>query len=203
MTLPFFCVVPSGSTVRTLGDLVTKAKAAPGTVSYGSAGPGSTHQLAIELLAHAAGVKVLHVPYRGDGPLVAALLAGEVEFALATPTQVIANVQAGKLRALAVTANVRANALPDIPTVEQALGVKDYDVRTWFGLAGPAGMPKPILERLNAEVRKAVAVPEVKSRLEAIGGNVAATTPADLRERVARELAMWTRTVETAGIAKQ
>ena len=148
-------------------------------------------------------MKLLHVPYRGDGPLVTALLAGEVQFALATPTQVIANVQAGKLRALAVTANAPAPALPDIPTVEQALGVKDYDVRTWFALAAPAGLPKPILDRLNAEVRKAVAVPEVRSRLAAIGGDVGATTPAELRERVARELAMWTKTVETAGIARQ
>ncbi len=203
MTLPFFAVVPASSDLRTLADLVAKARAAPGTITYGSAGPGSTHQLAIELLANAAGVKLLHVPYRGDGPLVTALLAGEVQFALATPTQVIANVQAGKLRALAVTANARAAALPDIPTVEQALGVKDYDVRTWFALAAPAGLPKPILEWLNAEVRRAVAVPEVQSRLAAIGGDVGATTPAELRERVARELAMWTKTVETAGIAKQ
>jgi len=203
MTLPFFAVVPAGSPIQSLSDLVATAKAAHGTITYGSAGPGSSHHLAVELLAHATGVKFQHVPYRGDGPLITALLAGEVQFSLATPTQVIANVQANKLRALAVTANARAPALPAVPTAEQALGLKDFDVRTWFALAGPAGMPKTVVGRLNAELRKALDAPEVRERLAAIGGEVGATTPGDLHDRVARELAMWTRVVETAGIPKQ
>ena len=203
MTLPFFVVVPAASDIAAMDDLVAKAKAAPATLTYGSAGPGSTHHLAVEMLAHATGVKFLHVPYRGDGPLVTALLAGEVRFALATPTQVIGNVQAGKLKALAVTADARAPALPDAPTVQQALGLKNFDVRTWFALAGPAGMAASTVERLNAELRKAVSVPEVRARLTDIGGEVGASTPAALHDRVARELAMWTRIVDAAGIAKQ
>jgi len=143
------------------------------------------------------------VPYRGEGPLITALLAGEVQFAFATPTQVIGNVQAGKLRALAVTSNTRTPALPDVPTVEQALGVQNFDVRTWFALAAPAGTPMPIVDRLNAEVRKAVAQPDVRARLADIGGDVGATSPAELRDRVTRELAMWTKIVQNAGIAKQ
>jgi tripartite-type tricarboxylate transporter receptor subunit TctC len=203
MTLPFFVVVPATAEVKSLADLVARAKAAPGTVSFGSAGPGSTHHLATELLGNAAGAKFLHVPYRGEGPLITALLAGEVQFAFATPTQVIGNVQAGKLRALAVTSNTRTPALPDVPTVEQALGVQNFDVRTWFALAAPAGTPMPIVDRLNAEVRKAVAQPDVRARLADIGGDVGATSPAELRERVTRELAMWTKIVQNAGIAKQ
>jgi tripartite-type tricarboxylate transporter receptor subunit TctC len=203
MTLRFFVVVPAGSDIKSMADLIGKAKAAPGTISYGSAGPGSTHHLAGEMLASAAGVKFLHIPYRGDGPLITAVLAGEVQFAFATPTLVVGNVQAGKLRALAVGANTGARSLPDVPTVEQALGMKEFDVRTWFALAGPAGLPKPIVERLNAEVRNAVAQPEVRARLTEIGGEVGATSPAELRDTVARELKAWTRIVTEAGIPKQ
>ena len=104
ITVPFFVVVPGNSPFHSLADVIAKAKAAPGTVTFGSAGPGSTHHLGIELLGGRTGAKFLHVPYRGDAPVIAALLAGEVQFALATPTQTIENVKAGKLRALAVAA---------------------------------------------------------------------------------------------------
>lgn len=203
MTLPFFVVVPAQSDIQSLGELIARAKAAPGSITYGSAGPGSTHHLGIELLAREAGVAFHHVPFRGDGPVITALLGNTVNFALATPTNVIGNVAAGKLRAIAVTTETRAAALPEVPTVKEAAGLRDFDVRTWFGMAGPAKLPKPILDRLNAEVRKALAVPEVRERLVRLGGEPAATTPAEMRERVARELRMWTRIVEDARIPKQ
>jgi tripartite-type tricarboxylate transporter receptor subunit TctC len=203
INVPFFVVVPAGSEFRSLADLVAKAKANPGGITFGSAGPGSTHHLGIELLAAMAGVKLLHVPYRGDAPLVTALIAGEVQFGLATPTLIVDNIKAGKLRALATTANARWSTLPDVPTVAQTLGLTGYDVRTWFALAGPAGLPKPIVERLNSEVRKAIATPEVRERLAGIGGEISPTTPAEIRDRVARELAIWIKTVDTAGIPKQ
>ncbi|MBM3529735.1 MAG: tripartite tricarboxylate transporter substrate binding protein [Alphaproteobacteria bacterium] len=202
VTLSFFVMVPANSEFKTLADLVAKAKAEPGKLTYGSAGPGSTHHLGIELLGARAGAKFLHVPYRGDAPVITALLGSEVQFALATPTQAISNAKAGKLRAIAVAANSRHPALPDVPTVEQALGIQNYDVRTWFAMAGPAGMPKPVVDRLNAEVRKAVAVPEVRARLTGSGGEPAAGTSDAMRERVARELATWTKTVEDAGVPK-
>lgn len=203
VTVPFFVVVPAGSEFKSLADVIAKAKAAPGTVTFGSAGPGSTHHLGIELLAGRTGVKFNHIPYRGDAPVITALLANQVQFALATPTQTLANVQGGKLRALAVAGNTRYSGLPDVPTVEQALGIQNYDVRTWFAIAAPAGMPKPVLDRLNAEVRKAVAVPEVRSRLVAMGGEPATGTPKEMQDRVARELAVWSKTVDDAGIPKQ
>jgi tripartite-type tricarboxylate transporter receptor subunit TctC len=203
ITIPFFIVVPAASDFKTLADVVAKAKSAPATVTFGSTGPGSTHHLGIELLGSRTGAKFLHVPYRGDAPIITALLANEIGFSIVTPTQAITNVKAGKFRALAVTADSRDPRMPDVPTVDEALGIKGYDVRSWFAMAAPAGVPKPILQRLNAEVRKAVDVPEVKARLTAMGGDPAAGTPDSMRERVARELATWTKTVEEAGVPKQ
>jgi tripartite-type tricarboxylate transporter receptor subunit TctC len=203
INVPFFVVAPAASEFRSLADLVAKARSNPGAITFGSAGPGSTHHLGLELLAGMTGIKLLHVPYRGDAPLVTALIAGEVQFGLATPTLIVDNIKAGKLRALATTAGARWSTLPDVPTVEQALGLNGYDVRTWFALAGPAGLPQPIVERLNGELRKATATSEVRGRLAGIGGEMAPTTPAEMRERVARELVVWTKTVDAAGIPKQ
>jgi tripartite-type tricarboxylate transporter receptor subunit TctC len=203
MTLPFIIVVPPASKYRTLAELIDAAKAAPETVSFGSAGPGSTHHLVSELLGRSTGVKFLHVPYRGDASAVTAALGGEVQFTFATPTLVVGNVEAGKLRALATTANARFAGLPQVPTLEQALDIAAFDVGTWFGLAGPAGMSRSIVARLNAQVREALADPQVRARLQDIGGEIQATTPEEMHDRVARELRVWTRTVEEAGIPKQ
>lgn len=202
VSAPFIVLVPANSEYKTLSDLIAKARSAPGTITFGSAGQGSTHQLAVELLGQRASAKFQHVPYRGDAPLNTALLTGEVQFGLATPTLAIGNIQSGKLRALAVTSNERLDRLPDVPTVEQALGVKDYDVRTWFALAGPAGLPSSVREKLNAEVRKALSNVEVRKRLSSIG-EPSATSPEQLRDRVAREVQTWTATVSNAGIPKQ
>lgn len=202
VSAPFIVVVPANSEFKTLADLVAKAKAAPGTLNFGSAGQGTTHHLALELLGLRTGTKLQHVPYRGDAPLNTALLAGEVQFGLATPTLAIGNIESGKLRALAVTSNQRLARLPDVPTVEQALGIKDYDVGTWFALAAPAGLPPAVREKLSAEIRKGLADPEVRKRLSGIG-EAAATSPEQMRDRVARELQTWTATVNDAGIPKQ
>jgi tripartite-type tricarboxylate transporter receptor subunit TctC len=203
ITVPFFATVRADSKFQTMADVIAAAKSAPDKISFGSAGPGSTHHLVGAMLGAATGVKFLHVPYRGDAPVINALLGGEIDFAFATPTQVIANVEAGRFRALATTAAVRAAQLPDVPTLQEALGLKDFDVRTWFALAGPAGLPAPIVARLNEELRKALASAEVRKGLATIGGELAPTTPAEMRARVARELATWTRIVDAAQIPKQ
>ena len=201
--VPFFATVRADSKFQSMADVIAAARDAPDQISFGSAGPGSTHHLVGAMLGAATGVKFLHVPYRGDAPVINALLGGEIDFAFATPTQVIANVEAGKFRALATTAAVRMPRLPNVPTLEEALALKDFDVRTWFALAGPAGLPAPIVARLNDEVRKALASADVRKGLETIGGTLAPTTPAEMRERVARELATWTRIVDEAQIPKQ
>ena len=202
VTLPFYITVPADYEFKTLADLIAKAKAAPGTVSFGSTGPGSTHHLAPELLAIRTGTNFLHVPYRGEAPLLMAVMTGEVKFGLSTPTLLVQNVQGGKLRALATTAAKRTSDLPDVPTVQEALGIKDYDVSTWFALVGPAGMPPTVLAKLNGAVNKALARPEVRARLAAVG-QVDPTTSQAMHDRVERELAMWTETVTKAEIPKQ
>ena len=189
INVPFFATVRADSKFQSMADVIAAAKGAPDRISFGSAGPGSTHHLVGAMLGAATGVKFLHVPYRGDAPVINALLGGEIDFAFATPTQVIANVEAGKFRALATTAAVRAPQLPNVPTVREALGLNDFDVRTWFALAGPASLPTPLVARLNTELRKALDSAEVRKGLATIGGEIAPTTPAAMRERVARELA--------------
>jgi tripartite-type tricarboxylate transporter receptor subunit TctC len=203
INVPFFAAVRADSKFQAMADVIAAAKRAPDKISFGSAGPGSTHHLVGAMLGAATGVKFLHVPYRGDAPVINALLGGEIDFAFATPTQVIANVEAGKFRALATTAAVRAAQLPNVPTLQEALGVKEFDVRTWFALAGPAGLPAPVVARLNDELRKALASAEVRKGLATIGGELAPSTPAEMRARVARELATWSRIVDQANIARQ
>ena len=153
-------------------------------------------------MALRTGGKFLHVPYRGDAPVINALLGSEIDFAFATPTQVVSNVQAGKFRALATTADTRSQKLPDVPTVQEALALDGFNLQTWFALAGPERLPRPIVDRLNAELRKALTVPAVSKGLEAIG-ELQPTTPEQMRDRVARELAMWIKIVDEAKIPKQ
>src|SRR5262245_42820699 len=203
VTLQFIVLVRAESKFQSLPDLIAAAKAAPETITFASAGAGSTHHLTIELMAGRTGTKLLHVPYQGDAAAINALLGDQVQFTLATPTLAIGNIQAGKMRALAVTGNTRMPALPNVPTVQEALGLADFDVRTWFGLAAPAGVPPAIIDRLNAEVRRAVAIPEIRARLEQIGGEVRPSTPQEFRDRIARELAMWIKVVDEAKLPKQ
>jgi tripartite-type tricarboxylate transporter receptor subunit TctC len=202
INVPFFVIVRADSKFHSLADLIAEAKGSADKISFGSAGPGTTHHLGGVLLAARTGTKFLHVPYRGDAPVINALLGGEIDFAFATPTQVISNVQAGKFRALATTSAARSPKLPDIPTVQEALALKDFDLQTWFALAGPDGLPRPIVDRLNAELRKALATPEVSKGLEAIG-ELKPTTAEAMRDRVATELKTWIKVVDEAKIPKQ
>ena len=202
INVPFFIVVRADSKFQSLAALIAEAKSSPGKITFGSAGPGSTHHLGGELLGMRTGGKFLHVPYRGDAPVINALLGSEIDFAFATPTQVVGNVQAGKFRALATTADTRSQKLPDVPTVQEALALDNFNLQTWFALAGPERLPRPIVDRLNAELRKALTVPAVSKGLEAIG-ELQPTTPEEMRDRVARELAMWIKIVDEAKIPKQ
>jgi tripartite-type tricarboxylate transporter receptor subunit TctC len=203
VTLQFLVVVPGDSKYKSMTELVADAKAEPDKITFASAGASSTHHLTVEMIGSRVGAKFLHVPYQGDAGAANALLAKQVQFTMATPTLMVGNVEAGKARVLAVTGNTRWPGMPNVPTVEEALGIKDFDVRTWFGLAGPAGIPRPIVEKLNAELRKALTVSEVRDRLEKIGGEVRPSTPAEFRDRVARELAMWIKIVDEAKLPKQ
>ncbi len=199
---PFLLVANAESRYRSFRDVVAAATAAPGAIGYGTAGVGSTHHLAGELLAKMAGLNLLHVPYRGDSASLTALLAGDVPFIIAPPTAVLANIKAGKLRALAATGPQRWPGLPDVPTVAEQ-GVAGYDVRSWAGLMAPAGTPRPIIDRLNAETLKALQLPAVKARLEEIGGEARGSTPEEMKALVSSEVQRWTQVVADARIPKQ
>ncbi|PZP92052.1 MAG: MFS transporter [Variovorax paradoxus] len=199
---PFLVVVRADARYRGFGDLLEAARARPDAVSYGSAGIGSTHHLAGELLTKMAKVPMLHVPYRGDAAAVTALLSGDVPFIIAPPTAVMSNIQAGKLRALATTGPQRWPGLPNVPTVAEQ-GVPGYDVRSWAGLLAPAGTPRSIVDRLNADTQKALLAPAVRQRLEDMGGEARGSTPDEMKTMVARELEKWTMVVAESQIPRQ
>ena len=199
---PFLLVVRADSPYRGLGEMLAAARADARSVSYGSAGIGSTHHLAGELLVKSANVELLHIPYRGDAASVAALLGGEVPMIIAPPTAVLANIKAGKLRALATTGAQRWSQMPELPTVAEQ-GVPGYDVRSWAGFMAPAGTPRPIVDRLHAETLKALQAPAVRTRLEEMGGEARGSTPEEMTAMVATELKRWTTVVNDARIPKQ
>lgn len=198
---PFLLVVRADSKYRTLKDVLADAKANAGSIAFGSAGIGSTHHLAGELLGVMAKTELLHVPYRGDSASTTALLGGEIPMTIAPPTAVLQNIKAGKLRAIAVTGAQRWAPLPDVPTVAEQ-GVAGYDVRSWAGLLAPAGTPRPVIDRLNLEVANAIKQPNVRASLEEMGGDVRGSTPEEMKSMVASELARWSRIVSERNIPK-
>jgi tripartite-type tricarboxylate transporter receptor subunit TctC len=198
---PFLVVTAPGAKFRSLADALAAAKAAPDSVPYGTAGVGSTHHLIGELLSKMAGVKLLHVPFRGDSASVTALLGGEIPLVVAPPTAVLGQLKAGKLRALAITGARRWPLMPEVPTVAEQ-GVAGFDVSSWAGWMLPAGTPQPIVERLHAETQKALQVDAVKARLEEMGGEARGSTPAEMAAMVAAEVKKWTQVVAEARIAR-
>ena len=194
--------VRSDYEAKSLKDLVALAKAKPGSISFGSVGFGSTHHLAGELLDNAAGIQMVHVPYRGDSQIVSALLGGEVPVIIGTPVLLAPQIESGAIRGLAVTSPTRTTLLPNVPSVDEA-GVKGFDVRTWAGLLAPKGTPQAIIKRLNTVVRETLADPEVKVALEtATGGEVKASTPEEMRTLVQSEIAKWADVIKTANIPR-
>ena len=199
---PFLIVINAENKIANFPALLNQAKANPGKIAYGTAGIGSTHHLAGELLASLAKVDLLHVPYRGDAGSITALLAGDVPFIIAPPTAVLSNIKAGKLKAIAATGPQRWVGLPEVPTVAEQ-GVPAYDVRSWAGLMAPAGTPKPVIDKLNAETLKAIQLPHVKTRLEEMGGDVRGSTSDEMKNMVASETQKWIQVVNNAKIPKQ
>jgi tripartite-type tricarboxylate transporter receptor subunit TctC len=197
---PFLICVRKDSRFQTLRQLIDEARKDPGALKYGSAGVGSILHTTVELLANDTKTKYLHIPYRGEAPAITGLLQGDIDFIAATSGPISARVASGEFRALAVTGKTRWREFPDVPTVEQE-GIPGFEVISWTGLAGPANLPKPIVDRLNAELRRAIAVPDVKATLESMGGDPRATTPAEMRALVASQLATWTRLAKEANIS--
>ena len=197
-TFPLVFVAPA-TNQRTLGEMIGAAKSRPDSVSYGSIGSGSPQHLAAELLASMAAVKLLHVPYKGSGPLVQDAVAGHVDMAVSSVPPAVPLIRAGKLRALAVTSATRSEALPEVPTMAE-LGFPGYAFNTWVGVALPKGTPPVIVERLRSAVVAALQAPEVKAALRDQGAVPAGTTAAQFRQFVLDEVAKSDQIVSRAGI---
>jgi tripartite-type tricarboxylate transporter receptor subunit TctC len=196
---PLVLTASSQIKAATVADLVAAAKAQPGRLNYASTGNGTALHIAGEAFRAAVGIDVVHVPYKGGAQAATALLAGEVAYTLANPQLVMAHIQAGKLRALAVTGTSRLEALPAVPTLKEA-GFPGVDVTTWFGLWAPKGTPAAVVERLNAAARKALAAPDVRRQLEAQGDAPVGSNAADFAAFVRAEHRHWVGFVQSAGI---
>jgi tripartite-type tricarboxylate transporter receptor subunit TctC len=185
--------------VKTMAELVAYAKANPGKLTWGSQGFGTAPHLLAELFKLDAGVNILHVPYRGTAPMLAAIVAGEVQMAADPMPTVLPHIQSGKLRALAVTNARRSPKLPDVPTVIEA-GFPKLEATFWLGVVAPAGTPPAIVNKLNAAFRESLAPPETRARLDALGAEIKIGTPAEFGKMLADELAKWTAVAKAANI---
>jgi tripartite-type tricarboxylate transporter receptor subunit TctC len=183
---------------KTVADLVRIAKAEPGRLDYASTGSGSAAHLTGELFKTAAGIEMVHVPYRGGPPAVTDLVSGQVKAMFATAPSVLPQIQAGRLTALAVTSARRQPGLPDVPTVAES-GFPGFESDAWFAVFAPAGTPAEIVARLNADIRAVLAQPEVVARLKEQGFEVATSTPDELRRHVTAEIAKWGAVVKASG----
>jgi tripartite-type tricarboxylate transporter receptor subunit TctC len=196
---PLVLVVHPSVPVQSVRDLIALAKSKPGTINFGSGGLGTTPHMAGELFSIQAGVKMVHVAYRGEAPAINDLLGGQLHLIFANLSAVIGNVKAGSLRALAVTSTQRAATAPEIPTIaEEAL--PGFDAATWFALVAPAATPRDIVLRLNAEVTRLVAQPETQQRFADLGMSIAAGTPDALDAYVSSEIGKWSQVIKDADV---
>lgn len=195
-------VVQPGLPARTLADFVKLAREKPGTITYASSGIGGAGHLAGELLRNMAKIDIVHVPYKGGGPAMQGMLGGQVQAFFATPVSVGGHLKAGKVRALATTGQKRADLLPDVPTVAES-GYSGYEAMNWYAYVAPAKTPKPIIARLNREIVKALAAPEVVSLLHKQGLEPSSSSPEALARYMKSEYDTWGRVVKEAGIKAQ
>ncbi|HZL28857.1 MAG TPA: tripartite tricarboxylate transporter substrate binding protein [Acidobacteriaceae bacterium] len=201
-SLPNVLVVNPSGPYKSVQDLVAAAKKSPGTLTFASGGTGTSNHLAGELFKSSAGIDLTHVPYRGGGPAVIAVLGGQVTMLFATLPSAMSQVQAGKLRALAVTSLKRAPSAPDVPTmIEQ--GIQGFDVSIWIGALAPRGTPPAIIEKLNKAFVGALDAPEVRTKLTAEGYEKVGSTPAQMAETIRSESAKWDRVIKAAHITAQ
>ena len=195
-----FVAVNPALPVRTLQEFIELARKPESKLAYGSPGIGNTLHLAGELFNERAGTHILHIPYKGAGPAVAAAIAGETQVMFSTPPAILAHLKSGRLRALAFTGAKRHPQMPDVPTAAEA-GLPSYQHHGgWFGLFAPAGTPADIVARLNAEVRAAFANPKFRERFDALGGDAVGNSPAEFRATVSEDIRKYAELVRLAHI---
>ena len=197
-TTPNVLIVNNALPVKNVAELIAYIKAHPGQVNYGSAGPGSTEHLAGELFRAMTDTKITHVPYKGGAPMMADLIAGQIQMALETSPSASQHVRSGRVRALAVTGPRPSPAYPGVPTLSDA-GVKGYDMITWFALMAPHGTPDPIIERMHKELQAALAAPDVTKKFAEQGVTPGNMPPSVLEGFIRQETKKWSRIVKESG----
>jgi tripartite-type tricarboxylate transporter receptor subunit TctC len=198
--VPNVLVVNAGATpAKSVAELVAALKAHPGQWSYGSNGNGTAQHLIGTQFQNATGTTLLHVPYKGSGPLATDLLGAQIQMSFDTITPVLPHIKAGKLRALAVTTARRSSALPDVPTLEEA-GLKGFDIGTWFGVLAPAATPRDIVARLNAEMVKVIQAPEFRKRMDEIGAEPTGGSSEQLAAQIRSETGRFAKLVKDANV---
>lgn len=195
---PLVLVVHPSVAAHSVKDVIAMAKARPGQVNYGSGGLGTSPHMCGELFQAMAGIKLAHVAYRGEAPAINDLLGGQIPFMFSNLSAIVGNVRAGQLRAVGVTGPKRAPALPNVPTLAEAL--PGFEVETWFALVAPAGTPREVRARLNAEVKRALALADVKQRYADLGMTADDSTPESVDAYIKSEIAKWTKVIKDADI---
>jgi tripartite-type tricarboxylate transporter receptor subunit TctC len=198
--VPNVLVVNPNVAAKTTKELQALAKASPGKLTYGSNGNGTGQHLIGAQFEVMGGVELLHVPYKGSGPLTTDLLGGQITMSFDTITPVLSHIKAGKLRALAVTTSKRSPALPDVPTLDES-GLKGFNLGTWFGILAPANTPRDVVVRLNAEVVKIVNAPDFKKKMEDIGAEPIGNTPEQMAKQIKDDTERFAKLVKDAGVS--
>jgi tripartite-type tricarboxylate transporter receptor subunit TctC len=198
-SVPLVVLVSPKFPVKSVQELIARAKAEPGRITMASAGTGTTNHFAIELFGSLAGVQLLHVPYKGSGPALSELLGGQVNTMVDQLTSSIGFIKDGRLRVIAVTAAKRVSALPGVPTLAES-GVPGYEASTFLGILAPAATPRPVVAKLNAALNKVMALPAVQQRFRALGADPAGSTPEAFGKIIADELAKWRGVAKAANL---
>jgi tripartite-type tricarboxylate transporter receptor subunit TctC len=196
--VPNLLVVHPSVSAKTVGELVALAKAKPGQLNFASSSTGGSPHLAGEMFKQMTGADIVHVPYKGSAPALTDLLGGQVALMFDNMPSALPHVKAGKLRALGVTSARRSQAVPDIPTIAES-GVAGYEVDSWFGILAPAGTPKEVVGKLNAEIVRILQMPDVRQRLQEQGAEPVGGTPEQFDEHIRKETVKWARVVKASG----
>lgn len=198
-TSPLLAVIHPALPIKTIKDLIGHAKAHPGKLNYASTGHGGLVHLYVELFKQMTGIDMVHIPYKGTGPALNEIIAGQTQFFLGSNVATVPHVKSGRLRALAVTTAQRSRAMPDLPTVAEA-GVPGFAAVHWFAVLGPGGLPGGIVSRLNSELRRVIALPDVAAGMETAGLEPVHSTPSALRDHIQKEVGKFARIVKEANI---
>lgn len=199
---PLLLVANPAFAARTVPQLIALAKARPGQLNYGSGGVGTTPHMAMALLELTAGIKMTHIPYKGEQPALTDVMGNQISLMFSNLPIALPLVASGKLRALAISSAKRSPAAPDVPTVAES-GVAGFEAETWFGVVAPRGTPKDIIDKLGAAIGKALRNPRLRQSLEAQGLTVQASTPAQFDQHIASEYSKWARVIKDANITTQ